>query len=132
MECEWDLLVTLMAPPHASDTFTTVLRLLEATLARGARVQVWTCGYATLLTQRSLGTTKPRNIVAWEREHRSAAALVRDLLAANDGRLAWHACRFCSEERGASAHIPEVKLRAPFRFAGHVAESRKTVLIGGI
>src|SRR2546423_14339689 len=105
MAHEWDLLIPLMAAPHASETFTTVLRLLETTLTAGARVQVWTCGYATLLTHRSLGDTKPRNLIAWEREHRSAAGLVRDLLNASDGRLSWNACRFCSEERGATAHI---------------------------
>ena len=129
---DWDLLLAVMAAPHASDTFTTVLRLLEAALASGARVQVWTCGHATLLTQRSLGELKPRNVVDWTREHPSSAALVRQLLEASGGRLAWHACRFCSEERGATDHIPEVRVRPPFRFVDHVAAARKTVLIGGI
>ncbi|MBF6216470.1 hypothetical protein IU487_36465, partial [Nocardia puris] len=46
-----DVLLALMGAPHASDLITTALRMVQALLEQGGRVQVWTCGYATTLTQ---------------------------------------------------------------------------------
>lgn len=128
----WDLLLAVMGAPHVSDMTTTVLRLIQAALDQGARVQVWTCGYATLLTQCSLGNRKPRNLMRWSTDYPSTAALVRDLVTEHEARMSWCVCRFCSEERGATAHIPPVRIRPPFKFVDHVAQARKTLLIGVI
>lgn len=125
-----DLLLTVMGAPHESDLFTSVLRLVQATLESGATVQVWTCGYANMMTQRGLGDTKPRNLAAWSVDYPSPACLVRELLSAFPGRLFWFGCRFCSDDRGAVDHLPEVVLRAPSRFADHVGAARKTLFIG--
>ncbi len=125
-----DVLVAVMGAPHASDMTTTLVRLLHGVADLGARVQVWTCGYATLLTQRSLGESKPRNLVDWSRRHPTTAAVVRDLLEHRAGQVTWYACRFCSEERGVAEHIPEVRVRPPLRFADHVASAGKTLFVG--
>jgi hypothetical protein len=131
-EPRYDLLLAVMGAPHVSDMTTTVLRLAQAVLDRGGRVQVWTCGYATMLTQLSLGDTKPRNVIDWSTDSPSAAALVTDMLAASDGRLSWCACRFCSAERGAAAHIEGVRVRPPFKFGEHVAGADRTLFVGVI
>jgi hypothetical protein len=127
-----DVLITLMGAPHADDLTTTALRLIQAILARGGRVQVWACGYATLLTQRTLGERKPRNPADWSAEHPSTAAIVEALLDAFPDRLYWYGCRFCSDDRGAADHLPRVKLRAPAGYAANVSAATKTMLLGVI
>ncbi len=127
-----DLLFVVVGTPHESDMTTTLMRLLHASLDLGGRVQVWTCGYATMLTQRSLGEGKPRNLVAWSQHYPSTATLVADLVNEREGRLGWYVCRFCSEERGATEHIPEAQVRPALKFANHVTSARKTVFMGVI
>ncbi|MFE3527109.1 hypothetical protein ACFXOD_37185 [Streptomyces sp. NPDC059161] len=125
-----DVLLTLMGAPHESDLITTALRLSQSFLDQGATVQVWACGYATMLTQQGLGETKPRNLAEWSTEYPSMATLVRELLGSHPGRFHWYACRFCSDDRGAVAHLPEVPVRAPAKFAEHVAAADKTLFLG--
>ncbi|MGW2254455.1 hypothetical protein ACWCXH_30330 [Kitasatospora sp. NPDC001660] len=127
-----DVLITLMGAPHASDQVTTALRLTQALLERGATVQVWTCGYATLLTQKSLGPDKPRNLADWNRDYPSLTALAEELLTAHPDRLHWYGCRFCSDDRGAVDHLPQVVLRPPAGYAANVAAADKTLLMGVI
>jgi hypothetical protein len=126
----WDLLLFLTATPHVTDAATTVLRLLAATLERGARVQVWACGSATLLTHRSLGEVKPHDMRNLGTDHPSTATVIDDLLAAAPDRACWNACRFCSADRGA-VHIDAVRVRSPLRIAEFVGAARNTVYIGG-
>ena len=127
----WDLLIVLTAPPFDSDIVTTVLRLLDATLRHGARVQVWACGYATTLTQRALGHSKPRNLRRLRADHPSTAALVDGLRQAYPDAFDWQVCRFCAEDRGAVDHIDGVGTRSFSRFPRHVAAAATTVYVGG-
>jgi hypothetical protein len=126
----WDLLVVAMGSPNVDDSISTMLRVIEAAAARGGRVQVWTCGYATMLTQRGLGLSKPRNALDWNTEHPSTARWVTSFLQAHPDTTRWLSCRFCSDERGAVDHIPQVRLRPAMAFGRHVGESAKTVLVG--
>src|SRR3954451_1669385 len=94
---ETDVLIAVMGSPHDSDLVTSVFRLTQALLTAGARVAVWACGYATMLSQDTLGDSKPRNPAAWSMPYPSTAALVQELLAAFPGTLQWYGCRFCSD-----------------------------------
>jgi hypothetical protein len=125
-----DVLIAMMGAPHESDLTTTVFRLTQALLARGARVGVWACGYATMLSQETLGDGKPRNPAAWSVEYPSTAALVQELLAAFPATLDWYGCRFCSDDRGAAAHVQGVRLRPPGRFVDHVASAGTVLYVG--
>jgi hypothetical protein len=127
-----DLLFAVMGAPHASDLTTTLIRLVRATSQAGGSVAVWTCGYATTLTQASLGPGKPRDVLNWETDHPSTAAIVDGLLAEDPAGIHWFACRFCSEERGVAGHIPSVRVRPPFRFVDHVQAATKTMFLGVI
>ena len=127
-----DVLMILMGAPHADDLVTSALRLVQAMLDAGGRVAVWTCGYATLLTQSSLGAAKPRNLADWERSYPSTAELVRDMLDTHPDRLHWYGCRFCSDDRGVVEHLPQVVLRPPAGYAANVAAAGKSVLVGVI
>ncbi|KJY31184.1 MULTISPECIES: hypothetical protein [Streptomyces] len=125
-----DVLIAIMGAPHTGDLVTSAFRLSQALLARGARVHLWTCGHATGLTRQALGPAKPRNVVDWAREYPTTAALAAELLAAFPTTLHWYACRFCSQERGADAHIPGIRLRAPFKFTEHLDAADKAFFLG--
>ncbi|MCA6094679.1 hypothetical protein LE181_21215 [Streptomyces sp. SCA3-4] len=127
-----DVLLILMGAPHESDQVTSVLRLVQAMLERGGRVQVWACGHATLLTQQALGENKPRNFADWTASYPTTATLVREMLAAFPDQLYWYGCRFCSDDRGAHAHLPEVVMRGPSAFAANSAAADKTLMVGVI
>ncbi len=127
----WDLLIVLTAPPHTTDALTTVLRLAQAVLDQGLAVRIWACGYNTMLTQESLGETKPVNLLDRESVSPSAAGIVRGMLAEHDGRMGWLVCTACSAERGATQHIHEVRLRSDMRLAATVAAADRTVYVGG-
>jgi sulfur relay (sulfurtransferase) complex TusBCD TusD component (DsrE family) len=126
-----DVLVTMTAAPFESDTVTTALRLVDAMLRQGAKVQVWACGYATTLTQRSLGELKPPDLLDLRAKHPSTAALVGSLLKAHPDALVWNVCRFCAEDRGALDHIDGVPTKSFSRYSRLVAAAGKTVYIGG-
>jgi sulfur relay (sulfurtransferase) complex TusBCD TusD component (DsrE family) len=127
----WDLLVILTAPPHTTDALTTVLRLVQSVLDQGKSVRVWACGYNTILTQASLGDAKPANLRDPDQTAPSAATLIRHLVTDHPRRMSWIVCTACSKERGASTHIPEVRLRSDARLAQTIATARKTIYIGG-
>jgi hypothetical protein len=127
-----DVLVILMGAPHACDQTTSVLRLVQAMLERGGRVQVWACGYATTLTQSSLGELKQRNFADWGAAYPTTATLVQGMLRAFPDQLYWYGCRFCGEDRGAGPHLPEVATRGPSAYAANFAAADKTLMVGVI
>jgi sulfur relay (sulfurtransferase) complex TusBCD TusD component (DsrE family) len=127
---ETDVLLVVMGAPHESDLITSALRLTQALLEQGAVVSVWACGYATLLTQQSMGTRKPRNLAAWSVRYPSTVTLVMDLMTAFPGRLHWFGCRYCSDDRGATDHVPEVRTGTPAHFPKHVTASKQTIFMG--
>ncbi|MGP3947302.1 hypothetical protein [Streptomyces sp. 7N604] len=131
-ERRWDLLLVITGTPHQDDMATTALRLAQAVLDEGGTVRVWACGYATMLTQTALGDTKPRNVRRPDRDYPSSAGIIRRMLVAGSGRFAWIGCTACSAERGATSHMPEVRLRSPMRFVPTIEAAVKTVYIGGI
>jgi sulfur relay (sulfurtransferase) complex TusBCD TusD component (DsrE family) len=130
------LALVVTGPPDGSDSVTTMLRLADAALCRGASVLVWACGYNTMLTQRSLGAVKPRDLTAWDRVHPTSAAIIGGLLTAypadnGQGGLAWYVCRFCAQERGAGEHITGTSLKYFSRLRGYLDRSATTLWLGG-
>lgn len=127
----WDLLLIMTAAPHSGDVVTSALRLSHAVLADGGSVRIWACGYANMLTQDTFGDTKLPNTRDPEGHYPSPPAIVRRLTAESAGRFAWIACTACSEERGATHHIPQVRHRSPLRLAGTIDAARQTLYLGG-
>lgn len=125
-----DVLLVVMGPPHTGELTTSVFRLLQALLERGASVQVWACGYSAMLSQEALGEHKPANLLDRYAEYPTTVTLIRELLDAFPGRLFWFGCRACSEHRGATGHISEVRMRAPHTFGGHVLSATRTLFMG--
>jgi len=127
----WDLLLVLTAAPHSTDVVTSALRLTQAVLDEGGSARLWACGYSTMLTQTTHGAAKPRNTRAPDVEYPSTVTIARRMLQAGGGRFGWIACTACSAERGATRHIPEVRLRSPMRFRATVDAANTTIFIGG-
>lgn len=119
-----------LGAPFESDSTTTLFRLIDAALARQHTVIVWTCGGATTLTLQTLGDRRPRNFLNFDAEYPSTAKLVRALLDGSDGRLHWHICRHCMEERGATEQIEGVKIQPPFRFFHFLEQADASLVIG--
>jgi hypothetical protein len=126
-----DVLLAVTAAPYASDTATTVLRLTDALLQAGSSVRLWSCGYFTMLTQRTLGADKPRDVTDPRRAHPTTLTLAAELLAAYPDTLAWDVCGFCAADRGAREHLPAVRVRPVSRLAAAAGQAGKTVYIGG-
>ncbi|QCB92295.1 hypothetical protein [Cellulomonas shaoxiangyii] len=126
----WDLLLVLLGAPYAGDTVSTALTWARAAVAAGTRVQVWTCGYATSLSQAALGHAKVAHPLRRHEEHPTSVAWLDALVAEHPDRVRWLVCRFCSEERGQGPHVPAVRVRPAMSFVRHVRESAKTVVVG--
>ena len=125
-----DVLVKVLGAPHRSDLVTSLFRLTEALLERGATVQVWTCADATGLTRAGLGDRKPRTWPTGRSATRPPPGWSGTLLTGSPGRISWYVCRFCSLDRGAAEQIPEVRVRPAGRFWEHVLAADKTVVLG--
>ncbi|MDT3399153.1 hypothetical protein RKE29_21310 [Streptomyces sp. B1866] len=125
-----DILLKLLGAPYQTELITSALRLTQALLDRGARVQVWACGEATRLTWAGLGEAKPRHFGDWEREYPSPPAVVRGLLEGYPDRLHWYVCGFCCDERGTGDQIARVRRRPLTRFADHVRAAGKSLSLG--
>jgi sulfur relay (sulfurtransferase) complex TusBCD TusD component (DsrE family) len=125
-----DVLLKVLGAPHRTELVTSLFRLTEALLERDATVQIWACGDATGLTRASLGMAKPADVTDRARTFPSTAALARDLITANDGRLRWYVCRFCARDRGHAQQIDEVKTRPAARFWEHVTAADQMIVMG--
>lgn len=125
-----DVLLVVMGAPHEGELVTSLFRLVHALAERGSTVQVWTCGYASMLSQDALGTIKPVNVLDRHRTHPTTSTVVRSLLETFPERVYWYGCRTCSEHRGTTGHIPEVPMRRPHRFAEHVRSATKVLYMG--
>jgi sulfur relay (sulfurtransferase) complex TusBCD TusD component (DsrE family) len=125
-----DVLLKVLGAPHHTELVTSLFRLSQALLDRGATVQVWTCAEATALTRADVGDSKPPDLTDWTVDYPSTARLVRELLTSAPGRISWYACWFCCLDRGAYEQIPEVRVRPPARFWEHVLAADKTVVLG--
>jgi sulfur relay (sulfurtransferase) complex TusBCD TusD component (DsrE family) len=124
------LLLVLMAAPHESETCSTALRLAREAVGAGYPVTVWTCGWATALTLRTLPAVKPRNFSDWEASYPSTATLVGDLLAAAGGRLRWLVCGWCAHHRGTAEQIDGVRLVPGTRFGRQLAAATQALFLG--
>lgn len=131
-DAAWDLLVVLLGAPHARDEVSTALRWAHAAARRGGRVQVWTCGHATLLTGAALGEEKPTNVLDWAGRAETSATWATRFVEEHEGRTRWLVCRFCSDERGAGTHVAVARVRPATAFARHVRESARTLVVGVI
>lgn len=116
-EHTWDLLLVVTSDRYGTAMFGTVRRMIEATLSLGRSVQVWACGYSTLLTQRHHAG--------------DAAREIGDLVSESADRFSWLACADCSADRDVGGHIDGVPSPSLSEFRGYIDAAAKVVFIGG-
>lgn len=126
------LFLGLMGSPFDTDWTTTVFRLIEATLKRGKTVCVWTCGNSTAITHTTaIRPADPIHPQAAETDEvYSLSEMARSLLHRYPEQLRWCVCKYCMEERGATAQIPEVEILLPFTFNTYLNLANKSLVLG--
>lgn len=126
------LFIGLMGSPYQSDLTTSLFRLTEEALGQGHQVVVWTCGYGTMLTQSTL--VRPPDALAQgdvaDVQHPTTAELVQALFRAYPDRIRWYVCRYCMEERGTVAQIPEVEVQIPYSFNTYLTVADQGLVLG--
>lgn len=127
----WDLLLVVTSDRYGSALFGTVRRVIDAALRGGHSIQVWACGYSTMLTQRSLAQREPPDEVCCAADQPSAAEQIGRLVTEQAGRFSWLACQTCSDDRGAGEHIAGVPSPSLAQFRDYVDSAAKVVYIGG-
>ncbi len=126
------LFLGLMGAPFDTDYTTSVFRLAHEALKQEKDVTIWTCGYSTTMTQTT--AIRPDNpIAAGGTEQESTytlSELAQSLLHKYPGQLRWYVCRYCMEERGATAQIPEVEIQLPFSFNTYLSQADQSLVFG--
>jgi hypothetical protein len=130
----WDVLLVVTSDRYGSELFGSIRRLIDAALRDGRSVQVWACGYSTMLTQRGVaadrcGSTTGEACCA--ASDCSAADQIGRLITEQAGRFSWLACQTCSDDRGAGEHIAGVPSPPLTQFHDYVDAAAKTIYIGG-
>ena len=122
----------VMGTPFQSELSTSLLRMVQSALDLQHQVTVWTCGYATCLTQHSL--VRPKDSFAAKdapaTHDLTTAQIVQALLAKHSGSLDWYVCRYCMEERGATQQIAEIKIKIPFTFQHYLSAADVSLVLG--
>lgn len=120
-----DVLLVVTSDRYGTDQFGTIKRLVGAALRGGYSLQVWACGYANMLTQRTAAAPDGQPA-------ESAAEVIGGLVTEHAESFSWVACRTCSDDRGVGEHIDGVLTEPSFAtFHEHVANATKVVYIGG-
>ena len=121
-----------MGTPFQSELTTTLFRMVQSALEMDHQVTVWTCGYATNLTQRSL--VRPKDSFAAKdapgTNDLSTAQVVQALMRKHSDKLDWYVCRYCMEERGATQQIDEVQVKIPFTFQHYLSAADVSLVLG--
>ncbi len=60
----------------------------------------------------------------------TTAALVQGLFRTYPGQLRWYVCRYCMEERGAVAQIPEIEVQIPYSFNTYLTIADQGLVLG--
>lgn len=124
----------MMGTPFQTDTVTSLFRMVESALEQGHAVTVWNCGHATGLSQVTLA--RPRDFFAGKDDAAQANPTTAELIQAlhrryeGSGRLEWLVCRYCMEERGTTAQIPEARVKIPFSFQHYLSAADVSLVLG--
>jgi tRNA 2-thiouridine synthesizing protein D len=127
------LTLAIMTPPYESETSTTALRIIDATLRQGHNVNVFAYEGAVNLT---MAAQQPHaNPVKGTSVEEEAHPTTKDWIAAlfklpqGDQTLEWINCGLCVDERGAGGWIAGPKRGGPGDFWRQVQASDATLVI---
>ena len=125
------LFLGLMGGPFTGDWTTNFFQIAEAALKRGTDVTVWTCGNATSMTQTTnIRPDDPIHADCPGCGNHTLAEMATALLDAHPDHLRWYVCRYCMEERGATAQIPQAQIQLPFSFNTYLNQADRSLVLG--
>ena len=124
------LTIALMNAPYESETTTTVLRIADAAIRIGHKINIFAYEGAVNMTIRdqSPHANPVKGTDALEEEHPSTARFITGLLAT--GAIDWINCGMCADERGAINWIDGVRRGSPADLFKWFEESDNTLIIG--
>jgi len=123
--------VALMDPPYECETTTTALRIVDAALRKGHKVNVFAYEGAVNLTmaEQAPHPNPVKGTSVEEEQHPNTKDWVAGLFRTAGGRLSWVNCGLCVDERGAGRVIEGPVRGSPKEFAEMVKTSDTTVVI---
>ncbi|MBI3744588.1 MAG: DsrE family protein [Chloroflexi bacterium] len=126
------LTIALMDPPYESETTTTVLRIADAALRKGHKVNIFAYeGAVNLVLKEQAPHPNPvKGTTVEQQDHPTTAKFVEGLFKVANGNLAWTNCGLCVDERGSKIWIDGPKRGGPGDFYKWSQESTNTLVIG--
>ena len=124
----------VMGAPFQSELCSSVLRMAEEALKQDHTVTVWTCGYATAMTQSSL--ERDQDIFTYggcePQMHPShpVSSVVAGLLKRYPNRLCWYVCDYCMRERGTTQQMDGVEIKIPYTFNLYLNDADVSLVLG--
>lgn len=124
----------IMGSPFQSELSLSVLRMTEEALRQGNQVTVWTCGYATGLTQSTM--ERDQNIFEDSGLEESdclslpASSVVSAMLKKYPSTLNWYVCDYCMRERGCTHQMDGVEIKIPYTFNLYLNDADISLVLG--
>ena len=124
------LTIALMDPPFESETSTTALRIVDAAVRKGHRVNVFAYEGAVNLTMKDQAAhpNPVKGTSAEEEDHPSTSKFIGGLLVTE--AVDWINCGLCVDERGAGNWIDGARRGSPADLLKWSQESDNTLIIG--
>lgn len=123
--------IAVMDPPYESETTTTVLRIIDAALRRGHKVNVFGYEGAVNLTMKEQmphpNPVKGTNVE--QQDHPTTARFIEGLFKLAGGRLEWVNCGLCVDERGSANWVQGPRRGGPADFYKMSQASDTTLVI---
>ena len=127
------LTVALMDPPYESESSTTALRIIDATLRKGHDVKVFAYEGAVNLTMKAQQphANPAKGTTVEEEQHPTTKDWIAALFTLPQGEqtLEWINCGLCVDERGAGDWIEGPKRGGPKDFLDQVQASNAVLVI---
>src|SRR5438046_954603 len=94
------LTIALMDPPYESETTTTALRIADAALRKGHKVNIFAYEGAVFLVlkEQTPHANPVKGTTVEQQDHPTTAKWAEGLFKAADGNLAWINCGLCVDE----------------------------------
>ncbi|MBM3924698.1 MAG: FeS-binding protein [SAR202 cluster bacterium] len=124
------LTIALMDPPYESETTTTALRIADAAVRKGHKVNVFAYEGAVSLTIKDQAphANPVKGTSAEQEDHPTTAKFVAGLLRTEG--VQWINCGLCVDERGAGNRVAGAKLGSPADLLKWSQESTNTIIMG--
>ena len=124
------LTIALMDPPYESENTTTALRIIDAAVRKGHKVNVFAYEGAVNLTmsEQKAHPNPVKGTTADEQAHPTTSNFIAALFKSE--LVDWINCGLCVDERGAGTWIEGARRGGPADFLKWTVESDNTLVMG--